>query len=112
MPQSFCLYFSAHTMKSLTIRMKLVLASVATVAIAMILLAAANIRSAQNTVEDLVETQVAVIADSNAREIGSWAMNKFSILSALAPFVSQAEPLPALQQTQTAGDFKIGIAHV
>lgn len=92
-------------MKSLTIRMKLVLASVTTVAIAMILLAAANIRSAQNTVEDLVETQVAVIADSNAREISSWAMNKFAILSALAPFVSQAEPLPALQQTQTAGDF-------
>lgn len=92
-------------MKSLSIRAKLVFASVATVAVAMILLATANVRSAQTTIEELVEAQVAVLIDSNAREIGSWAHNKFVVLSALAPFTSDSDPRPALQQAHAAGEF-------
>src|SRR5690606_30950201 len=70
-----------------------------------ILLAAANIRLAQRTIEDLVEAQVATVIDSKAQIISSWANNKFAVLSAITPFTSLADPLPALQQTYAAGEF-------
>ncbi|MGB3424438.1 MAG: methyl-accepting chemotaxis protein [Castellaniella sp.] len=92
--------------RSLSIRAKLVLASAVTVAVAMGLLAAANLHSAQNTVKDLVVTQTASLINSNAREIESWARDKVSILSSLLPVALTDAPEPFLLQAQNAGRFK------
>ena len=92
--------------RSLSIRAKLVLASAATVAVAMGLLAAANLYSAQNTVRDLVASQTQSLIDSNTREIESWARDKVSILSSLQPVALMDAPEPFLLQAQRSGRFK------
>ena len=92
--------------RSLSIRAKLVLASAATVAVAMGLLAAANLYSAQNTVRDLVASQTQSLIDSNDREIESWARDKVSILSSLQPVALMDAPEPFLLQAQRSGRFK------
>ncbi|GAA0772983.1 methyl-accepting chemotaxis protein [Castellaniella ginsengisoli] len=93
--------------RTLSIRAKLVLASAATVAIAMGLLAAANLYSAQHTVRALVAAQTESLINSNAREIESWARDKISVLSSLRPVALAAAPEPFLLQAQHSGRFKV-----
>ncbi|MFT0531787.1 methyl-accepting chemotaxis protein [Castellaniella hirudinis] len=92
-------------LRSLSIRAKLVLASVLTVAVAMVLLATANVLSAQRTVKALVGEQTASLIKSNAREIESWARDKKDILSSVAPVALIPEPETYLQQAQKSGRF-------
>ncbi|WP_323011221.1 methyl-accepting chemotaxis protein [Castellaniella sp.] len=92
-------------LRSLSIRAKLVLASALTVAIAMVLLATANVLSAQLTVKDLVGQQTSSLIKSNAREIESWARDKKDILSSVAPVAMNEDPVPYLQQAQQSGRF-------
>ncbi|MGB6007836.1 methyl-accepting chemotaxis protein [Castellaniella sp.] len=91
--------------RSLSIRAKVVLASALTVAVAMVLLATANVLSAQRTVKDLVGSQTNSLIKSNAREIESWARDKTDILSSLAPVALSDQPEPYLQQAQKSGRF-------
>ncbi|MHA3902570.1 methyl-accepting chemotaxis protein [Castellaniella sp. WN] len=92
--------------RSLSIRAKLVLASAVTVAVAMGLLAAANLYSAQNAVRDLVSAQTETLINSNAREIESWARDKVSILTSVRPVALTDAPEPFLLQAQRSGRFK------
>lgn len=91
--------------RSLSIRAKLVLASVLTVAIAMVLLATANVLSAQRTVTELVGEQTAGLINSNVREIESWARDKTDILSSVTPVAMSENPRSYLQQAQKSGRF-------
>lgn len=91
--------------RSLSIRAKVVLASAFTVAVAMILLATANVLSAQRTVKALVASQTGGQIKSNVREIESWARDKTDILSSLAPVALSAQPESYLQQAQKSGRF-------
>ncbi|WP_323017475.1 methyl-accepting chemotaxis protein [Castellaniella sp.] len=91
--------------RSLSIRAKVVLASALTVAVAMVLLATANVLSAQQTVKELVGSQTSSLIKSNAREIESWARDKTDILSSLAPVALADQPESYLQQAQKSGRF-------
>ncbi|WP_066456916.1 methyl-accepting chemotaxis protein [Castellaniella caeni] len=91
--------------RALSIRAKLVLASALTVAVAMILLASANILSAQATVKDLVSSQTSSLVKSNAREVESWARDKTDILTSLTPVALSDSVIPSLVQARAAGRF-------
>ncbi|MGB6241230.1 MAG: methyl-accepting chemotaxis protein [Castellaniella sp.] len=91
--------------RSLSIRAKVVLASTLTIAVAMILLATANVLSAQQTIKDLVGSQTSSLIHSNAREIESWARDKTDILVSLTPVALSEQPESYLQQAQQSGRF-------
>jgi methyl-accepting chemotaxis protein len=92
-------------MQFFTIRTKLILAAVATAAVAMGTLTVANFMAAKSTTVETVESHVQVLEEGYARLIGDWVASKTAVVQSLAPAVSASEPNPVLVQAKVAGGF-------
>lgn len=93
-------------MKNLSIRTKLVLASICTVVVAMAALAFANHQSAQSAFVTEAQDKTTLVIDSTVHEIESWLQNKKYIVRALAPAASSYYPLAVLDQARESGRFR------
>lgn len=92
-------------MKNLSIRTKLVLASICTVVVAMAALAFANHQSAQNAFINEAQDKTNLVIDGTVHQIDSWLQNKKNIVKALAPAASSYYPLAVLDQARESGMF-------
>lgn len=92
-------------MKNLSIRTKLVLASICTVVVAMAALAFANHQSAQRAFINEAQDKTNLVIDGTVHQIESWLQNKKNIVKALAPAASSYYPLAVLDQARESGRF-------
>ncbi|MEZ2719900.1 methyl-accepting chemotaxis protein [Paenalcaligenes hominis] len=92
-------------MKNLSIRTKLVLASICTIVVAMAALAFANHQSAQRAFINEAQDKTNLVIDGTVQQIESWLQNKKNIVKALAPAASSYYPLAVLDQARESGMF-------
>jgi len=92
-------------LKSLSIPTKLIAASVATAAVALLLLTLANLWTARGQALQALGEHANELAQGHARAVGDWAAGKALVVSSLGPVAGQAEPVASLQLASSAGGF-------
>ncbi len=88
-----------------SIRRKLIAASVAIVAAAMMLLTLANLWTANRTTMQTLHAQVDALSASYAESMGGWVASKMQVVKAIEPLAAQAEPIPSLAMLNAGGGF-------
>src|SRR5450830_964577 len=86
-----------------SIRQKLIATSVLIVSVAIVLVSAVSYYFARGFILDDLNEQLMRISQSEARQLGQWALAQKQIVEALAPAVDSADPNPALQQALVSG---------
>jgi methyl-accepting chemotaxis protein len=89
----------------LTLRTKIIVLSIATVTVAMLLLAAANFFTVRKQLLATIDIQGEQLVESQAASMAEWVASISQLTAALVPAVDNPAPMPVIRAIQQAGAF-------